>query len=159
MLLGIAADMRLAAANLQRRNQMPIIVVNLANLPINSATSNAGFEYSVHNAISPKHFYIHDTVPGTLYDLRVRWTFGNPAYESDISTVAMMIGGTAISLLGLILAPFTAGMSIQAGAIAYQAIAGASAVGLAMAKGAVPLGIALGADAIKWIITDQKVKA
>jgi hypothetical protein len=137
---------------------MPIIVVNLANLPINSATSNAGFEYSVHNAISPKHFYIHDTVPGTLYDIRVRWTFENPAYESDISTVAMMVGGTAISLLGLVLAPFTAGLSIQGGALVYQAIAGASAVGLAIAKGAVPLTIALAADATKWIITDQKVK-
>jgi hypothetical protein len=135
-----------------------MIVVNLANLPINSATSNAGFEYSVHNAISPKHFYIHDTVPGTYYDLRVRWTFGSPAYESDISTVAMMIGGTALSLLGLALAPFTAGLSIQAGAVVYQAIGGGMALGLAMAKGAVPLAIALGADSVKWIITDQKVK-
>jgi len=139
--------------NVQARecNYMPIIVLNLANLPINSATSNAGFEYSVHNAISPKHFYIHDTLPGIYYDLRVRWTTHNPAYEADIGTVAMMVGGTAIALIGLVLAPFTAGLSIKAGAVAYKAIGTGMALGLALAKGAVPVGLALGADAVSGL--------
>jgi hypothetical protein len=137
---------------------MPIIVLNLTNMPINSATSNAGFNYSVHNSISPKHYYIHDTVPGTKYDIRIRWALSSPAYESDVAKVASIATGVVIGVLGLALAPFTAGMSLGANGITY-ATAGLGTMGLAMAKVGLPLGVKMASDAVVWKIADDKAKA
>lgn len=136
---------------------MPIIVLNLTNLPINSATSNAGFNYSVHNAISPNHYYIHDTVPGTFYDIRIRWSLNSPAYESDIAHVVSIVTGVAIGLLGLALAPFTAGWTL--GATGYVWEPTLATVGLAMAKVGAPLTVKLGADGIIWKVAKGNTRA
>jgi hypothetical protein len=131
---------------------MSITVVNLANMPINSATNQASFNYSVHNAISPTHYYVHDTIPG-FYDLRVRWWCArNPEYESEIATVVGIAVGIPLAALGL--TAVVLGAVPLVGAVGVSAFAIVGAVG----GGISGVGSVLGTT-VPWMISGPKVAA
>lgn len=129
---------------------MSITVVNTTNLPINSATNVANFNHSVHNAINPGEYYIHDTIPGTLYTLRARWFCGeNAPYEQDILNLGLTVGGTLLSAVGLVVSALGVGASWATGGASLAlsfAGAGISAAGEALA-------------ATSWGIHDTGVRA
>lgn len=122
---------------------MSITVINMTNAPINSATMIAGLNHSVHNEISPGHYYIHDTVAGSIYQLRNRWWIGNAEYEQNIRAIIMLSLGVPLTAIGVALtvvgampiaAAITAGEAVTAGSIAMTAI-GAAATAVSTTTG------------------------
>ena len=139
---------------------MSITVVNLTNIPINSATNVASFNHSVHNKIGPCEYYIHDTIWGTYYTLRERWFCAdNSPYEQDVFGIASTAGSVALAALGLvvaviggaaaiILAPATGGASVALGVL----------IGTAAAYGGTAVGVAgAGFATAGWVIQGKKV--
>ncbi len=141
-------------------NPVSITVINLANIPINSATNVATFNHSVHNRIGPCEYYIHDTIWGTYYTLRERWFCEyNAPYEQDVFGIVSTAGGVALAALGLVAAVVGAAASvILAVPTGGASIAIGVAIGTSVGYAGTAVGMASGGLVTAgWVIQGKSV--
>ncbi len=108
-----------------------ITVVNFTDAPIQSAVTVASKIHSGINGILPNVYYHHNTLPGTYYDVWVKWYIQGivPEFpESDFPTeIAWYIAGAVVTVLGIVATSLSAGLLAPALGAFTASIAGIEA--------------------------------